>query len=124
MAFRISPITVYAFLIASRRIDARVTVCVCPNSVVDTIRKSIIAVYPNSNIVIVKSVDDIIPYDRNKFNYIIFNYEKFSQSYSQEMVEKLVSLNKIDFICFDEVHRTKNTESSSKREGLDCSGKR
>ena len=102
-----------AFLIASRRIDARVTVCVCPNSVVDTIRKSIIAVYPNSNIVIVNSVDDIIPYDRNKFNYIIFNYEKFSQPYSQEMVEKLVSLNKIDFICFDEVHRTKNTESST-----------
>lgn len=102
-----------AFLIASRRIDARVTVCVCPNSVVDTIRKSIIAVYPNSNIVIINSVDDIIPYDRNKFNYIIFNYEKFSQPYSQEMVEKLVSLNKIDFICFDEVHRTKNTESST-----------
>ena len=102
-----------AFLIASRRIDARVTVCVCPNSVVDTIRKSIIAVYPNSNIVIIKSINDIVSYDRSQYNYIIFNYEKFSQTYSQEMVEKLVSLNKIDFICFDEVHRTKNTESST-----------
>lgn len=100
-----------AFLIASRRINARVTVCVCPNSVVDTIRQSIIAVYPDSNIVIVKSLDDIISYDRNQYNYIIFNYEKFSQSYSREMVEKLISLNRIDFICFDEVHRTKNTES-------------
>ena len=101
-----------AFLIASRRVDARVTVCVCPNSVVDTIRKSIIAVYPNSNIVAVKSIDDIVSYNREQYNYIIFNYEKFSQTYSQEMVEKLVSLNTIDFICFDEVHRTKNNESS------------
>lgn len=29
------------------------------------------------------------------------------------MVDKLVSLNIIDFICFDEVHRTKNNESST-----------
>ena len=102
-----------AFLIASRRIDARVTVCVCPNSVVDTIRKSIINVYPNSNIVVVKSMEDIISYNREQYNYIIFNYEKFSQPYSTEMVDKLVSLNIIDFICFDEVHRTKNNESST-----------
>ena len=102
-----------AFLIASRRIDARVTVCVCPNSVVDTIRKSIIKVYPNSNIVVVKSMEDIVSYNREQYNYIIFNYEKFSQPYSAEMVDKLVSLNIIDFICFDEVHRTKNNESST-----------
>ena len=102
-----------AFLIASRRIDARVTVCVCPNSVVDTIRKSIIKVYPNSNIVVVKSMEDIVSYNREQYNYIIFNYEKFSQQYSTEMVDKLVSLNIIDFICFDEVHRTKNNESST-----------
>ena len=102
-----------AFLIASRRIDARVTVCVCPNSVVDTIRKSIIKVYPNSNIVVVKSMEDIVSYNREQYNYIIFNYEKFSQPYSKEMVDKLVSLNIIDFICFDEVHRTKNNESST-----------
>ena len=102
-----------AFLIASRRIDARVTVCVCPNSGVDTIKKSIINVYPNSNIVVVKSIDDIVSYNREQYNYIIFNYEKFSQTYSKEMVEKLVSLNTIDFICFDEVHRTKNNESST-----------
>ena len=102
-----------AFLIASRRIDARVTVCVCPNSVVDTIRKSIIKVYPNSNIVVVKSMEDIVSYNREQYNYIIFNYEKFSQPYSTEMVDKLVSLNIIDFICFDEVHRTKNNESST-----------
>lgn len=102
-----------AFLIASRRIDARVTVCVCPNSVVDTIKKSIVKVYPNSNIVVVKSIDDIVSYNKEEYNYIIFNYEKFSQTYSKEMVEKLVSLNTIDFICFDEVHRTKNNESST-----------
>ena len=100
-----------AFLIASRRIDARVTICICPNSVIGTIVKSIIKVYPNSNIVVIKSINDIISYNREQYNYILFNYEKFSQSYSNEMIKKLISLNKIDFICFDEVHRTKNNKS-------------
>ena len=101
-----------AFLIASRRIDARVTVCVCPNSVVDTIKKSVFHVYPESKVVVIKSMDDIVEYDRSQYNYIIFNYEKFSQPYSPAMIDKLVSLNQIDFLCFDEVHRTKNDESS------------
>ena len=58
-------------------------------------------------------MEDIVSYNREQYNYIIFNYEKFSQPYSAEMVDKLVSLNIIDFICFDEVHRTKNNESST-----------
>ena len=101
-----------AFLIASRRIDARVTVCVCPNAVVETIRKSILRVYPESTIIIPKSLDDIVSYDRSKYNYVILNYEKFCQSYSPALVDKLVSLNQIDFLCFDEVHRAKNDLSS------------
>ena len=101
-----------AFLIASRRIDARVTVCVCPNAVVETIRKSILRVYPESTIIIPKSLDDIVSYDRSKYNYVILNYEKFCQSYSPSLVDKLVSLNQIDFLCFDEVHRAKNDMSS------------
>lgn len=101
-----------AFLIASRRIDARVTVCVCPNAVVETIRKSILRVYPESTIIIPKSLDDIVSYDRSKYNYVILNYEKFCQSYSPALVDKLVGLNQIDFLCFDEVHRAKNDLSS------------
>ena len=101
-----------AFLIASRRIDARVTVCVCPNAVVETIRKSILRVYPESTIIIPKSLDDITSYDRSKYNYVILNYEKFCQSYSPALVDKLVSINQIDFLCFDEVHRAKNDMSS------------
>ena len=101
-----------AFLIASRRIDARVTVCVCPNAVVETIRKSILRVYPESTIIIPKSLDDIVSYDRSKYNYVILNYEKFCQSYSPALVDKLVGLNQIDFLCFDEVHRAKNDMSN------------
>ena len=100
-----------AFLIATRRVNARITLCICPNSVVDTIEGSIIKIYPNSNIKIIESINDIKSFDKSKYNYIIFNYEKFSQSYSKDMVEKLVSLNDIDFICFDEVQRSKNTDS-------------
>ena len=100
-----------AFLIATRRVNARITLCICPNSVVDTIEGSIIKIYPNSNIKIIESINDIKSFDKSKYNYIIFNYEKFSQSYSKDMVEKLVSLNDIDFICFDEVQRSKNIDS-------------
>lgn len=101
-----------AFLIASRRIDARITVCICPNSVVDTIQKSALRCYPDSNVIIIKSLDDIESFDRHKYNYVLINYEKFSQLYSHELIDKLTNLNTIDFICFDEVHRTKNSESS------------
>ena len=101
-----------AFLIASRTINAKVTICICPNSVIDTIKNAIINCYPNnSNIIIVKSLEDIKQYNINQFNYILFNYEKFSQYYAPEMIEKLIDLNTIDFICFDEVHRTKNNDS-------------
>ena len=101
-----------AFLMATRRVDARVSVCVCPNSVVDTIKESIEATFPNSNIVIIHSLDDIISFDRSQYNYIIFNYEKYQQRNSAKIVQKLVELNQIDFICFDEVHKAKNNESS------------
>lgn len=82
------------------------------NAVVETIRKSILRVYPESTIIIPKSLDDIVSYDRSKYNYVILNYEKFCQSYSPALVDKLVGLNQIDFLCFDEVHRAKNDMSS------------
>ena len=102
-----------AFLLASRKLDARVTLCVCPNSVIETIDKSIKKIYPKANIVVYHSIDDIKPLDRNQYNYIVFNYEKFQQCNSCDLVKKIVETNKIDFICFDEAHRLKNNNAVS-----------
>lgn len=108
-------------LIASRETKSKVTVIVCPNSVKESWVKAIKACYPNnSNIVVYNKISDIKSFDRNTFNYIIINFEKFSinnKNQGKPMIDKLLSLNKIDFICIDEIQFAKacNDEQSSNR---------
>lgn len=108
-------------LFAGRKLDCRVMVIVCPNDVKDSWEGSIKATYPtNSNIVNVSGVKDIKAFNRNVFNYIIFNYDKFSVESGNEMVAMLLELNRIDFLCFDELHfvKVRNANDASKRH--DC----
>ena len=111
-------------LIASRETNSRVTVIICPNSVKQSWEDAIQAIYPNNtNVVNYNSIKDIIKYDRNKFNYIIINYDKFSlnnKNQGKPMIDKLLSLNKIDFICIDEIQFVKanGTVESNRRECL------
>ena len=98
-------------LIASRETNSKVTIIICPNSVKQSWIDAIKVIYPNNtNIVNYNSIKDIIEYDRNKFNYIIINYDKFSlnnKNQGKPMIDKLLSLNKIDFICIDEIQFVK-----------------
>ena len=111
-------------LIASRETNSRVTVIICPNSVKQSWEDAIQAIYPNNtNVVNYNSIKDIIEYDRNKFNYIIINYDKFSlnnKNQGKPMIDKLLSLNKIDFICIDEIQFVKanGAVESNRRECL------
>ena len=111
-------------LIASRETNSRVTVIICPNSVKQSWEDAIQAIYPNNtNVVNYHSIKDIIEYDRNKFNYIIINYDKFSlnnKNQGKPMIDKLLSLNKIDFICIDEIQFVKanGAVESNRRECL------
>lgn len=106
-------------LIASRITNSRVIVIICPNDNKDTWKESIKAAYPNNtNIIDYSSINDIKNFDRTVFNYIIFNYDKFSlnnKNQGKPLIDKLLSLNIIDFLCFDEIHFIKsnsNTESN------------
>lgn len=109
-------------LIATRETNSRVTIIICPNSVKQSWIDAINAIYPNnSNIVNYHSIKDIISFDRNTFNYILINYEKFSvnnKNQGKPMIDKLLSLNIIDFICIDEIQFAKAncTVESNRRE--------
>lgn len=105
-----------AALIASRLLNCKLSVIICPNSVVSSWEKSINNVYPNSNIIRYEYLSDIDRYDSTKYNYIIFNVEKFQLNNTNKMIEKLLTLN-IDFLCFDEIQRIKvrNEKDISKR---------
>jgi superfamily II DNA or RNA helicase len=92
---------------ASRMINSRVSVYIVPNAVIATTEKSILEVYPDSKIYVPKFPSDIISMDRNSYNYIIFNYEKFQLPNTQEYIEYLLGNNIVDFICLDEIQNVK-----------------
>lgn len=106
-----------SFLMATRATNSHNVVCITPKSVIDDMSEfSIKDIYPDSNIIVYENLSSIKKIDEDKFNYILINYEKFQQTGTKEMIEKLVSTNRIDFICFDEIHRTKvRDENASTR---------
>lgn len=109
-------------LIAARETNSRVIIIICPNSVKQSWIDAINAIYPNnSNIVNYHSIKDIISFDRSAFNYILINYEKFSvnnKNQGKPMIDKLLYLNIVDFMCIDEIQFAKanGTAESNRRE--------
>ena len=69
-------------ILASRVIDSKMTLVVCPNDVVDQWatekRVSITAIFPDSKVITGKPAFDA-KYDENKHQYLVLNYDKFSQ---------------------------------------------
>ena len=107
-----------AFLFATRKTNSHVTVAIVPNDVIDTLKKSIENIYPNSNVIIPQSADELYHFNEEEFTYIIYNYEKFQgNNGAQETVDRLLETNKIDFICLDEVQNVKvrDTDNASSR---------
>ena len=105
-----------SFIIASREVDARLTVVVCLNSTISQLEEDILDVYPES---VVHSFTKNKVFDRSKHNYLLLNYEKFQQGYSEEMFQNLNEKNKVDFIVIDEVHNAKQRDKDeSKRRAV------
>ena len=103
-----------SFILASREIDSRLTVMVALNSTIKQTCSVIKEVYPDS-----KTYTDYyigMQFDRSKHNYLVLNYEKFQQGYSEERYQDLTNNNQIDFVVIDEVHNVK--QSDSKEESL------
>jgi superfamily II DNA or RNA helicase len=100
-----------SFIVASRAIDSRLTVIVALNSTIKQTCKVIKEVYPNSKCF--TEYDNGYVFDRNNYNYLVLNYEKFQQETSEELFQSLTMNNQIDFVVIDEVHNAKQREEDN-----------
>jgi superfamily II DNA or RNA helicase len=107
-------------ILASRIIDSKITVIVCPNDVVDQWKRNILDTFPNSMVITGKDAF-YIQNSEKQYQYAVLNYDKFSQEESPNFILKL-SIQKVDFVILDEIHFTKirnEEEISQRRKNLD-----
>ena len=87
------------------------TVIVCPNDVVDQWEKNIVEIFPDSKVITGKEAF-YAKYDENKYQYLVLNYDKFSQEDSPNLILNLVK-QKVDFVILDEIHFVKKSDEES-----------
>ena len=107
-------------IIASRLIHSKLTLIVCPNDVVDQWKISITQTFPDSKIVTGREAF-YIQYSKNKYQYAVLNYDKFSQENSPNLILNLAN-QRVDFVILDEIHFTKIRDEetiSQRRKNLD-----
>jgi N12 class adenine-specific DNA methylase len=106
-------------VLAGRVIDSKMTVIVCPNDVVDQWAKNIVEIFPDSKVNTGKEAF-YAKYDENKHQYLVLNYDKFSQEDSPNLILTLAE-QKVDFVILDEIHfvKKRDEESSQRRKNLD-----
>jgi hypothetical protein len=92
-------------ILASRVIDARLTVIVAFNSTVNPWALRIKEAFPDS-VVHVKERGHI-SVDTSKHTYLVLNFETFQQPDSAAMVERLVKYHEINFVVLDEIQSVK-----------------
>ena len=94
-------------ILASRIIDSKMTVIVCPNDIVTQWENEIKRRFYNSDTFTEKKAFDTLR-DPRRYQYVILNYDKFNQNNSPNLIYKLMQ-QKIDFVIIDEIHYSKIT---------------
>tara|TARA_B110000977_G_scaffold201073_1_gene293988 strand:+ start:52 stop:4359 length:4308 start_codon:yes stop_codon:yes gene_type:complete len=102
-----------SFILASREVESKLTIVICLNSTLTQLEKDILEVYPDS--LVHSRFRKGQKFDRTRFNYLLLNYEKFQQGYTEERFQDLNENNLVDFIVLDEIH---NTKQRDKKESL------
>jgi N12 class adenine-specific DNA methylase len=64
-------------VLASRTIDSKMTVIICPNDVIYQWERSIKEIFPDSEVITGKEAF-YTKYDDDKYQYLVLNYDKFS----------------------------------------------
>ena len=100
-----------SFILASRETDSRLTLVIALNSTIRQTAKAIKEVYPDS--LVFTDYRDNFVFDRSKYNYLVLNYEKFQQGFSEELCQSLTNNNQVDFVVIDEVHNAKQREEDN-----------
>jgi hypothetical protein len=117
-------------ILASRVVNAKLTIICCPNSVVEGWRQAILDSF-SDGIVETKtfhpdwsSMLNDVGFGRadesSTYRYLVLNYEAFQQPESAARVRLLVEQEQIDFVIVDEIHYAKQrqVEDISKRRKL------
>lgn len=105
-------------ILASRVIDARLSVICCPNNVVDTWERELNKVYPDS-VVWTKKLPVVSLPTNKKHHYLILHYDFFQQGSSAMALKTLVETGVVDFVVLDEIHHSKqrvNQRESKRRQ--------
>jgi superfamily II DNA or RNA helicase len=105
-------------VLASRVIDAALTIVLCPNSVIhngwtDTIQNA----FPDAGI----ATKTLSPHWASGLGprFLILNYETLQQPTAESQLVAFLQSNRVDFIVIDEIHYTKQrTDEASKRRRL------
>jgi len=115
-------------VLASRAVDAGLTVVCCPNSVVEGWRAAVLASFPDSVVGTKTFAPDwaALAGDATGFGgtsrhrYLVLNYEMFQQEDSEAKVRRLAEAETADFIVVDEIHFTKQrtAENLSRRKRI------
>ena len=110
-------------ILASRLINSKMTIIVCPNDVaIKQWPEKIKEAFPDSEVLTGKGAFDA-KYDENKHQYLVLNYDKFSQNDSPNLISKLVQ-QKIDFLVLDEIHFVKQRDENESQRHTNVSALR
>ncbi len=99
-------------ILASRVIDSKVTLIVCPNDVVSHWEKNAKQIFSDSEPITGRDVFSSKT-NKDRFQYWVLNYDKLNQESSVSDVARL-GKQKIDFIVLDEIHFSKVTQDETK----------
>lgn len=94
-----------AAVLASRIVEAKLTVIVTVNSTLEGWKNEILNAFPDCQVFLKR-----IPHRQNSFSapaYLVLNYEAFQQKDSDDYVKWLVDNHKTDFVILDEIHNVK-----------------
>ena len=114
-------------ILASRVIDARVTIIVANSAVIEEDagngwQKQILNAYPDSVVHKHGHVKEGLVFDRDRHHYILLNYEKFQREGDNRdaLMETLLTFSP-DFIVLDEIHfvKQRDEKASQRREALE-----
>lgn len=99
-------------ILASRYINAKLTIIIAFNSTVKTWKENILNAFPDSNVITNPKRNNYKFNTNLKNTYILFNYEKYQDESFQNYIINLLNNNIIDFIVLDEIQTVKQREDS------------
>ncbi|MBX9923170.1 MAG: DEAD/DEAH box helicase family protein [Rhabdochlamydiaceae bacterium] len=104
-------------ILASRAINARLTIVCCPNPVVGSSKTGrgwadeIVSIFPDSKVQIKTLSPEWQAQDTHK--YLIINYEQLQKSDAHALIRKLIDQSSIDMIIIDEIHYAKQRKKEN-----------